>query len=114
MNEADVLATTYWHKCTVKRAQKVTEDGWTREKLVDVYTDIPCAVSTGGGSSEGVNDEYVPVQYEDELFTRPEVQILAGDVIICDIFGETFEFQAGEGRRYHSHRQTPLIRKERA
>lgn len=114
MTEADIMATTFFHTCTISRPEPKIIDGWTQNVLVDKYIDIPCAVSTGGGSGERVNDEYVPVEYEDTLYTRPEVLVLPGDTVTATIWDEVFLFQAGEGRRYHSHRQTPLMRRGRA
>lgn len=114
MNEADILATTYFDTCTIKRAVKVKEGAITREKMVTVYSAIPCAVSSNGGSANGKNDEYQPIEYEDLLYTRPDVEVRAGDRVEAVVGGDSCIYEAGQGRRYSSHRQTPLKRKGRA
>lgn len=114
MTEADVVATTFYHTCTVSRSVEVQDGPFTEWTLQEVYKDIPCAVSSGGGSSLDRTDEYQPVEYTDTLFTRPEIDIRAGDEITADIYGEIELFTAGAGRKYPSHRQTPIMRKERA
>ena len=117
MKLADVVASTIFrHTCTIKRAVKAKQDGrFTRETWEEVYKDIPCAISTGGGSSETLNEEYQPVNYTDTLYTRPEIEVKAGDRVYSTV-GENhvLYFEAGEGRKYVSHRQTPLFRRGRA
>lgn len=112
--EADIMASTFFHTCTVKRYSDVKDGNITRQEYVNVYENIPCAVSTGGGSSANRNDEYQPVEYTDTLYTRPDVEIMAGDEIEATIYGTVETFTAGYGRQYTSHRQTPIIRKGRA
>lgn len=112
--EADIMASTFFHTCTVKRYSDIKEGNITRQKYVAVYENIPCAVSYGGGSSAIRNDEYQPIEYTDTLFTKPDVEILAGDEITANIYGTDETYTAGCGRQYPSHRQTPIMRKERA
>lgn len=111
---ADIAAQRYFHTCTVSRSVEIKDGPFTRYELQEVYTDIPCAVSTGGGSNLDRTDEYQPVEYTDTLYTRPEIDIKPGDEITADIYGEIELFTAGAGRKYPSHRQTPVMRKERA
>ena len=112
--EADVLATTYFDRCTIKRAVKVKEGAITREEMRAVYSAIPCALSSNSGSANGKNDEYQPIEYEDLLYTRPEIEVRAGDRVEAVVGGDSCIYEAGQGRRYASHRQTPLKRKGRA
>ena len=114
MKEADILATTYFDTCTIKRAVKVKDGAITREEMLAVYSAIPCAVSSNSGSANGKNDEYQPIEYEDLLYTRPDVEVRAGDRVEAVVGGESCIYEAGQGRRYSSHRQTPLKRKGRA
>lgn len=114
MKEADILATTYFDTCTIKRAAKVKDGAITREEMRAVYSAIPCAVSSNSGSANGKNDEYQPIEYEDLLYTRPDVEVRAGDRVEAVVGGDSCIYEAGQGRRYPSHRQTPLKRKGRA
>lgn len=114
MNEADILATTYFDTCTIKRAVRVKNGAITREEMQAVYSAIPCAVSSSSGSANGKNDEYQQIEYEDLLYTRPDIEVRAGDRVEAVVGGDSCIYEAGQGRRYSSHRQTPLKRKGRA
>lgn len=111
-NEADILAQTYYHTCTVKRPSK------SRRKYLDefvydeVYKDIACAVSFTQGSKGDLSDTTQEIQYDATLFARPEIDIEAGDIIEADVLGHPYVFRAGEGYWYQSHITVPLIRNE--
>lgn len=110
--ETDILAQTYYHTCTVKRPSH------KRNKYLDdfvydeVYKDIACAVSFTQGSSEDLSTTTQDIQYMAKLFARPEIEILAGDIIEADVLGHPYKFRAGEGYWYQSHIEVPLIRNE--
>lgn len=110
--EADILAQTYYHTCTVKRPSH------KRNKYLDdfvydeVYKDIACAISFTQGSSEDLSTTTQDIQYIAKLFARPEIEILAGDIIEADVLGHPYKFRAGEGYWYQSHIEVPLIRNE--
>lgn len=110
--EADILAQTYYHTCTVKRPTH------KRNKYLDdfideeVYKDIPCAVSFTQGSKGDLTDTTQVIQYDATLFARPEIDIEAGDIIEADVLGHAYTFRAGEGYWYQSHITVPLIRNE--
>lgn len=116
MNEADIMALTFFHTCTIKRSEQEKVGNITREKMVNTYEDIPCAVSSSGGSNEQPTDEYVPVVYNDTLYTRPDVEVREGDFVITknNVDGSEGYYIAGKGVLYPSHRQTPLVAKDRA
>lgn len=110
--EADILAQTYYHICTVKRPSH------KRNKYLDdfvydeVYKDMACAISFTQGSSEDLSTTTQDIQYIAKLFARPEIEILAGDIIEADVLGHPYKFRAGEGYWYQSHIEVPLIRNE--
>lgn len=115
MREADIIATTYYHKANVYRP------GFTEEGSVfhtyenqEVITDLPCAVSFSGGSTQGESDTVQAVNYVATLFARPEVDIQAGDIIKADVYGTGYSFIAGQGVIYSSHIEVPLIKEEEA
>ena len=113
--EADILAETYYHTCTVKRPVPSKDElGFDSFELEEVYKDIECAVSFSQGSTSDITDTTQPIMYIATLFTRPEITIEAGDWIVADVLGNLYEFRAGEGAIYQSHRETPLIRKDDA
>ena len=115
MGEANILAETYYHTCTVKRAKPSKDElGFDSFEFEEVYKDIECAVSFSQGSSSDITDTSQPIMYIATLFTRPEITIEPGDWILADVLGNSYEFRAGEGAIYQSHRETPLIRKDDA
>ena len=111
-NEAKILETTYYHTMTVKRPKDTTRKHLDEFKYEVVYEDVKCAVSFTQGSKGDLSDTVQVVQYDATLFARPGIRILAGDILICNILGEIYEFRAGEGYLYQSHIEVPLIRNE--
>lgn len=110
--ESDILAETYYHTCNVKRpASKARKflDGFDYEM---VYENIACAISFTQGSTEDLSTTTQDIQYIAKLFARPEIEILAGDIIEADVLGHPYKFRAGEGYWYQSHIEVPLIRNE--
>lgn len=114
MNEADILATTYNHKCKILRAEHSASGNFDRFDRVEVYTDIPCAVSFVKGSTQGKSDTTQEIRYAAVLFTHPDIRIKAGDEIIASVEEVEYMFLAGEGVLYPSHNETPMIRKSDA
>lgn len=113
-DEADIIADTYYHTCTVKRPVASSRKYLDEFKYDEVYVDIPCAVSFTQGSKGDLEDTTQKIQYDATLFARPEINILAGDIIEADVLGHLYEFRAGEGYWYQSHIEVPLIRNEDA
>lgn len=111
-NEADILADTYYHTCTVKRPKKSARKYLDEFVYDEVYKDIPCAISFSQGSSDDLSNTTQEIQYMAKLFAGPEYNILAGDMIYADVLGHPYEFRAGEGYPYQSHIEVPLIRNE--
>lgn len=113
--EADILAATYYHTCTVKRPVPTKDElGFDAFDFEEVYKDIECAVSFSQGSISDITDTIQPIMYIATLFTRPEITIEPGDIIEADVLDNSYEYRAGEGAIYQSHRATPLIRNDRA
>lgn len=112
MTEADVLALTYDHTCTVKRPVEQIADGWDDFKLTAVYEALPCAVSFSGLPTGGHTDTVQHIDYVATLFVRPEVDLQAGDRIVADVYGQSYVFLANEPARYVSHQEVPLIRSD--
>ena len=111
-NEADILAATYYHRATVKRPIHSQKKYLDEFKYDEVYKDIACAISFTQGSKGDLSDTTQVIQYDATFFARPEIEILAGDIIYADVLGHAYEFRAGEGYWYQSHIEVPLIRNE--
>lgn len=113
MNEADILAKTYYDVCTVfrpKLVQAVSGES-TFKKGVEgklVYKDIPCALShpSGGRLRQSPATATAPMEYS--LFVRPEVDIEPNDFIIITQLGKKVVAVAGRSERQLSHNNVPL------
>lgn len=92
MNEADILANTYFDKCMIERIQDIEnpDTGITEQGYAPIKGQkeaIPCALSQSGLGSAGAlavveNSGSVNVTYEEQkLFTGPGVDVLKGDRI---------------------------------
>lgn len=114
MNEADILARTYYHKATIQRPTSERRGAFDDYKMIEVYKDLPCAVSFTKGSETGSTDTVQSIEYVAELFCRPDIVIEAGDDVIADVYGQIYKFKTGECVRYVSHIAVPLIRSDRA
>lgn len=110
MNEADILAATYYHTCTVKRPTAAKHNDWDDFDKRVVYRGLPCAVSFTQLANGGETETVQHVDYVATLFVRPEIVIQPGDEIHADVHGQAYVFVANEPARYPSHLEVPLIR----
>jgi hypothetical protein len=114
MIDAQILETTYFDICTIKRKEKAKdpETGVTITKEVTISKDIRCALSKK--DSQVMNQTEVgSLSYTHLLFTGPNVDILAGDSVDVTSFGITETFIASKPFRYSSHKEVYLTLKER-
>lgn len=112
MREADVLAATYTDKAKVIRKALVDTDGLSRYEDKVIYSDLACALSMSQGSTSGETDTVQRINYVAKLFTRPEADVKAGDVVEVLRQGEKRTYKAGESVIHASHIEVPLIRAE--
>ena len=114
MNAADVLATTYFDTCTIKRHTKAKDisTGITSTVEVVIAENIKCALSKK--DNQILNKEIVGIMnYAHELFTMPDVDIREGDIVEVTALGRTDTFTASKPFKYSSHLETYLTLKER-
>jgi len=110
MTEADILEKTYFHTADILRPTAVKESIFDEFKDKLIYQGLKCAVSFTKGSQTGETDTVQSIEYVAILFARPEVHIEAGDKVIAEVHGQQYQFLCGEGARYPSHIEIPLIR----
>lgn len=112
-SEADILAATYGDACTVYRPVKrllpnletVIQDGLDGEI---VMSGSPCALSSPSGGKLRRGEVTSAVKTDYLLFTRPEVDIRAGDTVLVTRLGRTYRTVAGKPERQPSHNNIPL------
>lgn len=113
-DEASIIADTYYHTCTIKRPVHKRRGNFDDYVMDVVYENAPCSVSFTQGSKGDLSDTTQVIQYDATLFAGPEINVVAGDVVLADVLGHEYEFRAGEGYPYQSHIEVPLIRNEDA
>ena len=114
MIDAQILETTYFDICTIKRKEKAKDPntGVTTTKEVIKSKDVKCALSKK--DSQVMNQaEIGNLSYTHLLFTGPNVDILAGDSVDVTSFGITETFIASKPFKYSSHKEVYLALKER-
>ena len=118
MSMDDALAALRKDTCTISRNTAVKGlDKITALTYAPVYTDVPCRLSNKSYSRPTqAQGESASIRYDAVLFTRPAVDIQAGDRITVTISasGVVRYYTAGEPMLYPSSLQTGLRRTERA
>lgn len=115
MDEAKILAATYFDRITVKRLEKVKNPvtGVTETKEVVIYTDIPCAIDKDKLTTVIVNDVGAIINTY-TLFAEPKYKILAGDKLYVTLFnGDTAVYTAGKPFYYISHLECAIKEADR-
>lgn len=119
MTEAEILASTYDHTCSVYRPAMVDlSSGETvfadKEQGKKIYEDLPCALSSpSGGKLTYKNHEYQTIT-DYLLFTMPEIDIQENDFIVVSIYGHEIRARAGMSDYYVSHNETHLVMERKA
>lgn len=112
--DAQILETTYFDICTIKRKEKAKDPntGVTTTKEVTILKDVKCALSKK--DSQVMNQAEVGnLSYTHLLFVGPNIDILAGDTVDVTSFGITETFIASKPFKYSSHKEVYLALKER-
>ena len=113
MTEADILALTYEDLVDIYRPTlKKLENGETRQlgglegEVVAIA--VPCALAkhSGGKYTQGQATASAPTEYS--VFTRPEVDVRAGDTLVVTHLGRREILLAGRPDRHSSHNNVPV------
>ena len=115
MTDIEILESTYFDRCTIKRKEKIknTDTGITETKEVIIAEDVKCALSKKDiqtMTSDGVGN----LVFSHLLFLNPNVNIQEGDTVEVTSVGKTSVYLASKPFYYSSHSETLLTYKERA
>lgn len=113
MNEAEILALTYYDKMNVYRpfkdvlptGESIFKKGLDGKK---VYTDVPCALSSYSGGKNSRNDVNVRVESDYKLFYSSQIVIEKNDTIECMHEGSRYILIAGKQYTLPSHAELPV------
>lgn len=112
--DAQILETTYFDICTIKRKEKIKDPDTGITTTIEVVKekDVKCALSKK--DSQIMNQTEVGnLSYTHLLFIGPNTDILAGDSVEVTSFDITDIFIASKPFRYSSHKEVYLTLKER-
>ena len=114
MTDIEILESTYFDKCIIKRKEKIKnpDTGVTETKEVIIAEDIKCALSKKdiqSMNSDGVGN----LAFSHLLFLNPNVDVQEGDIVEVFSIGKIFIYLASKPFYYPSHSETLLSYKER-
>ena len=115
MTDIEILESTYFDKCTIKRKEKVKNPitGVTETKEVIIVEDAKCALSKKDiqtMNSDGVGN----LAFSHLLFLNPNINLQEGDIVEVSSMGKISNYLASKPFYYSSHSETLLTYKERA
>ena len=115
MTDIEILESTYFDRCTIKRKEKIknADTGVTETKEVIIEENTKCALSkkdTPIMTSDGVGN----LVFSHVLFLNPNVDIQEGDTVEVTSIGKISIYLASKPFYYSSHSETLLSYKERA
>lgn len=114
MTDIEILESTYFDKCTIKRKVKAKNEntGVTETKEVIIVEDVKCALSkkdTPVMTSDGVGK----LAFSHLLFLNPNIDIQEGDTVEVTVMDKISIYLASKPFYYSSHSETLLSYKER-
>ena len=114
MTDIEILESTYFDKCTIKRKEKIKNPntGVTETKEVIIVEDIKCALSKKDIQTMNV-DGIGALVFSHLLFLNPDVDVQEGDTVEVSSMGKISIYLASKPFYYPSHSETLLSYKER-
>ena len=114
MTDAEILESTYFDRCNIKRKEKRKNPntGVTETVNVVIAENVKCALSKSDNqvmSGEGVGN----LSFNHKLFLNPSIDIKEGDTVEVDRMGKISIYLASKPFCYPSHIEVIVIYKER-
>ena len=115
MTDIEILESTYFDKCTIKRKEKIKkpDTGVTETKEVIIVENAKCALSKKDIQTMNV-DGIGALAFSHLLFLNPNVDVQEGDIVEVASMGKISIYLASKPFYYSSHSETLLSYKERA
>ena len=116
MTDIEILESTYFDKCTIKRKEKIKNPitGVTETVEVIIVEDAKCALSTHNSDNAMLVDGAGKVVQIHKLFLNPNINLQEGDTVEVTSMGIKSIYLASKPFYYSSHSQTLLTYKDRA
>ena len=114
MTDIEILESTYFDKCTIKRKEKIKNPttGVTETVEKIIAENVKCALSkkdTPIMTSDGVGK----LAFSHLLFLNPNIDLQEGDTVEVTTMGKISIYLASKPFHYSSHSETLLSYKER-
>ena len=114
MTDIEILESTYFDKCTIKRKEKIKNPitGVTETKEIIIKENTKCALSKKDVpvmTSDGVGK----LAFSHLLFLNPNIDLQEGDTVEVTVMGKISIYLASKPFYYSSHSETLLSYKER-
>ena len=114
MTDIEILESTYFDKCTIKRKEKIKNpnNGVTETVEKIIAENVKCALSkkdTPIMTSDGVGK----LAFSHLLFLNPNIDLQEGDTVEVHSMGKISIYLASKPFYYPSHSETLLSYKER-
>ena len=115
MTDIEILESTYFDKCTIKRKEKIKNPntGVTETKEVIIVEDVKCALSTHNSDNAMLVDGVGKVMQIHKLFLNPNINLQEGDTVEVSSMGKISVYLASKPFYYSSHSEILLTYKER-
>ena len=115
MTDIEILESTYFDRCTIKRKEKIKNPitGVTETKEVMIVEDVKCALSKRDNTPIMTSDGVGNLVFSHLLFLNPNVDIQEGDRVEVNSMGKISVYLASKPFYYSSHSETLLSYKER-
>ena len=104
MTDIEILESTYFDKCTIKRKEKIKNPitGVTETKEIIVVEDVKCALSKKDIQTMNV-DGIGALAFSHLLFLNPNVDVQEGDIVEVSSMGKISIHLASKPFYYSSH-----------
>ena len=115
MTDIEILESTYFDKCTIKRKEKIKNPntGVTETKEIIIVEDVKCALSKKDIQTMNV-DGVGNLAFSHLLFLNPNINLQEGDTVEVTSMGIKSIYLSSKPFIYPSHSQTLLTYKDRA
>ena len=116
MTDIEILESTYFDKCTIKRKVKAKNENTGVTETVEkiIIENTKCALSTEGRRNVVTIDGVGKVLEIHKLFLNPNINLQEGDTVEVTTMGKISIYLASKPFYYSSHSETLLSYKERA
>ena len=116
MTDIEILESTYFDRCTIKRKEKIKNiiTGVTETVEKIICENVKCALSTHNNDNAISADGVGKVVQIHKLFLNPNINLQEGDTVEVSSIGKISIYLASKPFYYSSHSETLLSYKERA